>query len=67
MLDCTVIKEETATCVTVKGRIDGLSAPDMQKVFDDAKLVEVSDQDYDRVRAMYESVGVNDFSNFLGN
>ena len=34
--------------------------------FANAKLVEVSDQDYDRVRAMYESVGVNDFSNFLG-
>ncbi len=34
--------------------------------FANAKLVEVSDKDYDRVRAMYESVGVNDFSNFLG-
>jgi phosphonate transport system substrate-binding protein len=35
--------------------------------FANAKLVEVTDQDYDRVRSMYESVGVNDFSNFLGN
>ncbi len=31
-----------------------------------AKLVEVTDQDYDRVRSMYQAVGVNDFSQFLG-
>lgn len=35
--------------------------------FANAKLVEVTDQDYDRVRSMYESVGVDDFSQFLGN
>jgi phosphonate transport system substrate-binding protein len=34
--------------------------------FANAKLVEVTDQDYDRVRSMYEAVGVNDFSQFLG-
>ncbi|WP_197373848.1 phosphate/phosphite/phosphonate ABC transporter substrate-binding protein [Mycolicibacterium baixiangningiae] len=34
--------------------------------FANAKLVEVTDGDYDRVRSMYQAVGVNDFSNFLG-
>lgn len=31
-----------------------------------AKMVEVTDQDYDRVRSMYQAIGVNDFSQFLG-
>ncbi|WP_395306839.1 PhnD/SsuA/transferrin family substrate-binding protein [Mycobacterium sp. AMU20-3851] len=34
--------------------------------FANAKLVDVTDRDYDRVRSMYEAVGVNDFSQFLG-
>jgi phosphonate transport system substrate-binding protein len=35
--------------------------------FAGAELVEVTDRDYDRVRSMYQAVGVNDFSQFLGN
>ncbi len=35
--------------------------------FENAKLVEVTDKDYDEVRTMYEAVGVNDFSEFIGN
>ncbi|CAA0123685.1 putative ABC transporter phosphonate/phosphite binding protein PhnD2 [Mycolicibacterium vanbaalenii] len=31
-----------------------------------AKLVSVTDEDYDEVRSMYQAVGVNDFSDFLG-
>ena len=34
--------------------------------FTNAKLVQVTDHDYDRVRSMYQAVGVNDFSQFLG-
>ncbi|MDV3129740.1 phosphate/phosphite/phosphonate ABC transporter substrate-binding protein [Mycobacterium sp. 21AC1] len=34
--------------------------------YENAKLVSVSDKDYDEVRAMYQAVGVNDFSQFLG-
>lgn len=34
--------------------------------FKNATMIEVTDQDYDRVRSMYEAVGVNDFSQFLG-
>lgn len=34
--------------------------------YDGATLVQVTDQDYDRVRSMYQSVGVNDFTEFLG-
>ncbi|MGE2835299.1 phosphate/phosphite/phosphonate ABC transporter substrate-binding protein [Mycobacterium sp. SMC-4] len=34
--------------------------------FANAKLVEVNDGDYDRVRSMYQAVGVDDFSDFLG-
>ncbi|PRC41824.1 phosphonate ABC transporter substrate-binding protein [Mycobacterium sp. ITM-2017-0098] len=34
--------------------------------FANAKLVDVTDSDYDKVRSMYEAVGVNDFSQFLG-
>ncbi|AKS36620.1 phosphate/phosphite/phosphonate ABC transporter substrate-binding protein [Mycolicibacterium goodii] len=35
--------------------------------FANAKLVDVTDADYDRVRSMYQAVGVDDFSQFLGN
>ena len=34
--------------------------------YENAKLVNVTDADYDEVRTMYEAVGVNDFSQFLG-
>jgi phosphonate transport system substrate-binding protein len=34
--------------------------------YENAKLVPVTDQDYDPVRSMYQAVGVNDFSQFLG-
>jgi phosphonate transport system substrate-binding protein len=34
--------------------------------YENAKLVNVSDKDYDEVRSMYQAVGVNDFSQFLG-
>lgn len=34
--------------------------------FANATLVEVTDSDYDRVRSMYQAVGVHDFSDFLG-
>lgn len=34
--------------------------------FENAKLVTVSDSDYDEVRSMYRAVGVNDFSEFIG-
>jgi phosphonate transport system substrate-binding protein len=34
--------------------------------YDGAVMVQVTDQDYDRVRSMYQSVGVNDFTEFLG-
>jgi phosphonate transport system substrate-binding protein len=34
--------------------------------YENAKLVSVTDQDYDEVRSMYKAVGVNDFSQFLG-
>jgi phosphonate transport system substrate-binding protein len=34
--------------------------------YENAKLVSVTDQDYDKVRSMYKAVGVNDFSQFLG-
>jgi phosphonate transport system substrate-binding protein len=35
--------------------------------YENAKLVNVTDQDYNEVRTMYQSVGVNDFSEFIGN
>jgi phosphonate transport system substrate-binding protein len=34
--------------------------------YENAKLVNVTDSDYDEVRSMYQAVGVNDFSQFLG-
>lgn len=34
--------------------------------YENAKLVNVTDQDYDEVRSMYQAVGVDDFSQFLG-
>lgn len=34
--------------------------------YENAKLVNVTDKDYDQVRSMYQAVGVNDFSQFLG-
>jgi phosphonate transport system substrate-binding protein len=34
--------------------------------YENAKLVNATDSDYDEVRAMYQAVGVNDFSQFLG-
>lgn len=34
--------------------------------YDNAKLVSVTDEDYNEVRSMYQAVGVNDFSEFLG-
>lgn len=34
--------------------------------YENAKLVTVTDADYDEVRLMYQAVGVNDFSQFLG-
>jgi phosphonate transport system substrate-binding protein len=34
--------------------------------YDNAKLVPVTDKDYDPVRRMYQAVGVDDFSQFLG-
>jgi len=34
--------------------------------YENAKLVNVTDTDYDEVRTMYQAVGVNDFSQFLG-
>jgi phosphonate transport system substrate-binding protein len=35
--------------------------------YENAKLVQVSDADYNEVREMYRAVGVNDFSEFIGN
>lgn len=35
--------------------------------FENAKLVAVTDENYDPVRSMYRAVGVNDFSEFIGN
>jgi phosphonate transport system substrate-binding protein len=35
--------------------------------YENAKLVQVTDADYDEVREMYRAVGVNDFSEFIGN
>ncbi len=35
--------------------------------YQNAELVEVTDRDYDEVRSMYRAVGVDDFSEFLGN
>lgn len=35
--------------------------------YENAKLVEVTDGDYDRVREMYRAIGVNDFNEFVGN
>ncbi|MGV9801401.1 phosphate/phosphite/phosphonate ABC transporter substrate-binding protein [Mycobacterium sp. NPDC003449] len=35
--------------------------------YQNAKLVSVTDTDYDEVRSMYRAVGVDDFSEFLGN
>ena len=34
--------------------------------YHDATLVQVTDQDYDEVRSMYRAIGVNDFSEFVG-
>jgi phosphonate transport system substrate-binding protein len=34
--------------------------------YENAKLVNVTDKNYDAVRSMYQAVGVNDFSQFLG-
>jgi len=34
--------------------------------YENAKLVNVTDADYDTVRSMYRAVGVDDFSRFLG-
>jgi phosphonate transport system substrate-binding protein len=34
--------------------------------YENAKLVNVTDKDYDEVRSMYQAVGVNDYSQFLG-
>jgi phosphonate transport system substrate-binding protein len=34
--------------------------------YENAKLVNVTDKDYDEVRSMYRAVGVNDFSEFIG-
>ncbi|MHC9297431.1 phosphate/phosphite/phosphonate ABC transporter substrate-binding protein [Mycobacterium sp. LTG2003] len=34
--------------------------------YENAKLVSVTDTDYDEVRSMYRAVGVDDFSEFLG-
>ena len=34
--------------------------------YENAKIVNVTDNDYDDVRKMYQAVGVNDFSRFLG-
>jgi phosphonate transport system substrate-binding protein len=34
--------------------------------YENAKIVNVTDSDYDEVRSMYQAVGVNDFSQFLG-
>jgi phosphonate transport system substrate-binding protein len=36
--------------------------------YENAKLVDgVSDSDYDPVRSMYQAIGVNDFTEFVGN
>jgi phosphonate transport system substrate-binding protein len=35
--------------------------------YENAKLVQVTDADYNEVREMYRAVGVNDFSEFIGN
>jgi phosphonate transport system substrate-binding protein len=35
--------------------------------YENAKLVNVTDADYDEVREMYRAVGVDDFSEFIGN
>lgn len=34
--------------------------------YENAKIVNVTDKDYDEVRSMYQAVGVDDFSQFLG-
>lgn len=34
--------------------------------YENAKIVNVTDEDYDEVRSMYQAVGVDDFSQFLG-
>jgi phosphonate transport system substrate-binding protein len=34
--------------------------------YENAKLVNVTDADYDEVRSMYRAIGVNDFSEFVG-
>jgi phosphonate transport system substrate-binding protein len=34
--------------------------------YENAEIVEVDDSDYDVVRSMYEAVGVNDFTEFVG-
>lgn len=35
--------------------------------YENAKLVNVTDEDYDPVRSMYRAIGVNDFTEFVGN
>lgn len=38
MFECRVVKEERMTCVTPRGRIDALSAAEMQRIFDERVL-----------------------------
>jgi phosphonate transport system substrate-binding protein len=42
-----------------------LVGEDNQK-FENASIVEVTDADYDVVRSMYQAVGVDDFTEFIG-
>jgi phosphonate transport system substrate-binding protein len=67
------LDEQTVTTIrdTFNNHFDVLLAAMLQgednAKFENAKLVEVTDKDYDEVRSMYRAIGVNDFSEFVGN
>lgn len=67
------LDEQTATVIrdTFNNHFDELLAAMLEgkdnAKYDNAKLVSVTDKDYDEVRSMYQAVGVDDFSQFLGN
>lgn len=46
--------------------LDSMLKGDDNAKYKDAELVVVSDKDYDIVRSMYRAIGVNDFTEFVG-
>jgi phosphonate transport system substrate-binding protein len=46
--------------------IEALISVEANRKFQGAEIVAVQDSDYDMVREAYQSIGVNDFTEFVG-